>query len=164
VFRKTGTTHLVVISGSHVGLIAGLAYFLVLRFWARTGWLKWSPQTVAAVVAMVAAVFLCRPGRIFSADTALGHHARYCHASRYPATHIRPFNTLAVALVAVLLFDPFSVLSVGFWLSFLAVLMIVYVIAGRLRSSGYFLDVIKSIGRLRWAYRPCYCCFFSRFL
>jgi competence protein ComEC len=78
--------------------------------------------------------------------------------------NIRPFNTLAVALVAVLLFDPFSVLSVGFWLSFLAVLMIVYVIAGRLRSSGYFLDVIKSIGRLRWAYRPCYCCFFSRFL
>ena len=108
--------------------------------------------------------FLCRPSRIFSTDTALGHHARYCHASRYPATHIRPFNTLAVALVAVLLFDPFSVLSVGFWLSFLAVLMIVYVIAGRLRSSGYFLDVIKSIGRLRWAYRPCYCCFFSRFL
>lgn len=27
VFRKTGTMHLVVISGSHVGLIAGLAYF-----------------------------------------------------------------------------------------------------------------------------------------
>ena len=31
VFRKTGTTHLVVISGSHVGLVAGLVYFLVLK-------------------------------------------------------------------------------------------------------------------------------------
>ncbi len=57
VFRKTGTTHLVVISGSHVGLVAGLVYFLVLKMWAWTGLLAWSPQRVAAVSAMLAAVF-----------------------------------------------------------------------------------------------------------
>ena len=43
VFRKTGTIHLVVISGSHVGLIAGLVYFLALKVWAWTGFLAWSP-------------------------------------------------------------------------------------------------------------------------
>jgi competence protein ComEC len=147
VFRKTGTTHLVVISGSHVGLIAGLAYFLVLRFWARTGWLKWSPQTVAAVVAMVVAVFYAGLAG-FSVPTQRSVIMLViAMLAVILQRNIRPFNTLAIALVAVLLFDPLSVLSVGFWLSFLAVLMIVYVIAGRLRSSGYLLDVIK----INWA-------------
>jgi len=147
VFRKTGTTHLVVISGSHVGLIAGLAYFLVLRFWARTGWLKWSPQTVAAVVAMVVAVFYAGLAG-FSVPTQRSVIMLVIvMLAVILQRNIRSFNTLAVALVAVLLFDPLSVLSVGFWLSFLAVLMIVYVIAGRLRNSGYLLDVIK----INWA-------------
>jgi len=30
----------------------------------------------------------------------------------------RPFNTLAIAMFAVLIFDPLAVLSAGFWLSF----------------------------------------------
>jgi competence protein ComEC len=59
----------------------------------------------------------------------------------------RPFNTLAVALFAVLAFDPLAVLSAGFWLSFLAVSVIVYSVAGRLGKSGYFLEAIK----INWA-------------
>jgi competence protein ComEC len=59
----------------------------------------------------------------------------------------RPFNTLAVALFAVLAFDPLAVLSAGFWLSFLAVSVIVYAVAGRLGKSGYFLEVTK----INWA-------------
>jgi competence protein ComEC len=59
----------------------------------------------------------------------------------------RPFNTLVVALFAVLAFDPLAVLSAGFWLSFLAVSMIIYTIAGRLGKTGYFLEVIK----INWA-------------
>ena len=57
VFRLTGTTHLMVISGSHIGLIAGLAYLLVIRFWAWTGVLAWSPQKVAAILALLVAIF-----------------------------------------------------------------------------------------------------------
>jgi len=40
VFRKTGTTHLVVISGSHIGLIAGLFYFLTLEIMGMDGHIK----------------------------------------------------------------------------------------------------------------------------
>jgi competence protein ComEC len=61
--------------------------------------------------------------------------------------NIHPFNTLAVALFAVLVFDPLSVLSVGFWLSFLAVALIIYVIAGRLGKVSYFFEAIK----INWA-------------
>ena len=47
----------------------------------------------------------------------------------------------------MLALDPLAVLSAGFWLSFLAVSVIVYTIAGRLGKTGYFLEVIK----INWA-------------
>ena len=36
VFRRTGTTHLIAISGLHIGLVAGLAFFLGRRLWSMT--------------------------------------------------------------------------------------------------------------------------------
>jgi competence protein ComEC len=57
IFSKTGTTHLVVISGSHISLIAGVVYLIVMRLWAWTGLLNWSPQKVAALSALIAAIF-----------------------------------------------------------------------------------------------------------
>jgi len=50
----------------------------------------------------------------------------------------RPFNTLAIAMFAVLMLDSLAVLSAGFWLSFLAVSLIVYSVSGRLGKLGYF--------------------------
>ncbi|UOA08963.1 DNA internalization-related competence protein ComEC/Rec2 [Methylobacter sp. S3L5C] len=147
VFRKTGTTHLVVISGSHVGLIAGLVYFLVLNLWARTGLLGWSPQRVATVAAMVMAVFYAGLAG-FSVPTQRSViMLAIVMLAIFLQRNTRPFNTLAVALFAVLIFDPLAVLSVGFWLSFLAVSLIVYTVAGRLGNPGYLLEMIK----INWA-------------
>ena len=147
VFRKTGTTHLVVISGSHVGLVAGLVYFLVLKLWAWTGLLAWSPQRVAAVAAMLVAVFYAGLAG-FSVPTQRSViMLTIVMFAIILQRNTRPFNTLAVALFAVLAFDPLAVLSAGFWLSFLAVSVIVYAIAGRLGKSGYIAEVIK----INWA-------------
>ncbi|MDO9168623.1 MAG: ComEC family competence protein, partial [Methylobacter sp.] len=52
IFRQTGTTHLMVISGLHIGLVAGLVYFLALKVWAWSGFLSQSPQKIAAIAAM----------------------------------------------------------------------------------------------------------------
>ncbi len=147
VFRKTGTTHLVVISGSHVGLIAGLAYFLVLKVWAWTGLLRWSPQRVAAVAALLVAVFYAGlAGFSVPAQRAVIMLAVVMLAIILQR-NTRPFNTLAVALFVVLVYDPLAVLAVGFWLSFLAVSLIIYVVAGRFGKSGYLLEGIK----INWA-------------
>ena len=147
IFRKTGTTHLVVISGSHVSLIAGLAYFLTLKCWARIGSLRVSPQIIAASVVMVVAIFYAAlAGFSVPTQRAVIMLVVIMFASILQRNN-RPLNTLAVALFAVLVFDPLSVLAVGFWLSFLAVIMIVYVIAGRLGKSNYLHDVIK----INWA-------------
>ena len=147
VFRKTGTTHLVVISGSHVGLVAGLVYFLVLKLWAWTGLLKWSPQRVAAVAAMFVAVFYAGLAGFSVPTQRAVIMLTIVMSAIILQRNTRPFNTLAVALFAVLAFDPLAVLSAGFWLSFLAVSVIVYAIAGRLGKSGYISEVIK----INWA-------------
>nr|WP_269570227.1 ComEC/Rec2 family competence protein [Legionella tunisiensis] len=54
-FRRTGTTHLMVISGSHIGLVAGLAYWLIKWLWLRCSrlCLYWPAIQVASVVAFL---------------------------------------------------------------------------------------------------------------
>ena len=146
-FRKTGTTHLVVISGSHIGLIAGFIYFLVLRFWAWTGILAWSPQKMAAFSALfVAVLYSALAGFSVPTQRALIMLAIAMTAIILQRNN-RPFNTLAIALFVILLYDPLAILSAGFWLSFLAVSIIILVIAGRLGKPGYLESVIK----INWA-------------
>ena len=55
----------------------------------------------------------------------------------------KPYNTLALSLFAVLVYDPLAVLSVGFWLSYLAVGLIVYVISGRLGKHNTVIEMLK---------------------
>jgi len=143
VFRKTGTIHLIVISGSHIGLIAGLVYFLVLKCWAWTGWLTWSPQRVAAGAAVLVGTFYAALAGFSVPSQRAVVMLMVIMLAIIQQRHVRPFNTLAVALVAVLLYDPLSVLSPGFWLSFLAVAVIVYAVAGRLGKAGYVAEALK---------------------
>ena len=143
VFRKTGTTHLVVISGSHVGLIAGLVYILALKLWARTGLLAYSPQRVAAIAAMITAVFYAGlAGFSVPTQRSVIMLTVVMLAISFQR-NTRPFNTLAVALLLVIIIDPLAALSAGFWLSFLAVSLIIYTVSSRLGSFGYVLEVIK---------------------
>ena len=90
IFRKTGTTHLMVISGSHIGLVAGLVYLLVIRLWAWTGILAWSPQKVAAIAALVTALLYAGLTGLFRTCTAFRiddrhRHDRYRPTAQYQA-------------------------------------------------------------------------------
>ena len=147
VFRKTGTTHLVVISGSHIGLIAGLVYVLVLNLWARTGLLAYSPQRVAALAAILTAVFYAGlAGFSVPTQRSVIMLTVVMLAISFQR-NTKPFNTLAIALLLVMIIDPLAALSAGFWLSFLAVSLIIYTVSARLGSFGYVLEVIK----INWA-------------
>jgi competence protein ComEC len=145
-FRETGTTHLIVISGSHIGLVAGFIYYLVLKISARTGLLRWPPPRVAAIVAMVAALFYSAlAGFSVPTQRALIMLAMVMTAVVLQR-QIRPLHTLSVALIAVLAADPLAVGSAGFWLSFFAVGLIVYAMAGRLGKTGPVRGTLK----LQW--------------
>jgi len=147
IFRKTGTTHLMVISGSHIALVAGLVYWLVLKCWAWTGFLRWSPQVVAAWSALlIGIIYAGLAGFSVPTQRAVIMLAIGMIAIILQRNH-RPFHTLAVAMLAVLLWDPLAVLSPGFWLSFIAVGLIVYMLAGRLGALKPFWSAIK----INWA-------------
>ncbi|WP_031438452.1 DNA internalization-related competence protein ComEC/Rec2 [Methylobacter tundripaludum] len=162
VFRKTGTTHLVVISGSHIGLIAGLVYFLMLKLWAWTGWLVWSPQKVAAVSAVLVAIFYSGLAG-FSVPTQRSVvMLSIAMAAIILQRNSRPFNTLSIALFAVLIVDPLAVLSAGFWLSFLAVSVIVYAVSGRLGKLGPVWGAIKINGVTSVGLSPLLLLFFQQ--
>ncbi|MEN8259665.1 MAG: DNA internalization-related competence protein ComEC/Rec2 [Pseudomonadota bacterium] len=143
VLRRTGTAHLVAISGLHIGLVAAFAYFLGLRIWARVGVRVLSPPQVGAVASLVAALFYAALAD-FSVPTQRALimvtivMTGICLQRR-----LAPLRVLAWAMFVVVLYDPPAVLSAGFWLSYCAVAVIVYAMAGRLGKPGYWAGVLR---------------------
>ncbi len=140
VFRITGVVHLIVISGSHISLIAGLIYLWIRRLWAWTGVLSISPQRAAALCAWLAAVFYAGLAGYSVPTLRAVIMLSVALAAIAWQRNIAAMRILLLALLAVLLFDPLAVLSVGFWLSFVAVALLIYVSAGRLGRPSYWRE------------------------
>ncbi len=141
VYKNTGTVHLLAISGLHIGLIAGLAYMFVHKI--SLLFLLVSPQKMAAFSASVAALlYSALAGFSLPTQRALLMLSIAMLAISWQR-NVTASHTLALTLLAVLIFDPFAVLSAGFWLSFFAVIVIVYSLASRLGKPSYWLSAIK---------------------
>lgn len=176
VFAKTGTTHLMSISGLHVTLFSGLVAVLVAWFWRR------SPKLASRIPAQRAGVFCGWFAAAFYTLIAgagipalrtlfmLSVGAMALMTGR----HVSPFRILLVALVVVLLFDPWAGMSPGFWLSFVAVGLLLWAAlsehgdADEQASLGRRLRRwVRSFGRTQWAVTigtlPFLLIFFSQF-
>jgi competence protein ComEC len=137
--RSTGTSHLVAISGLHIGFVAGLAGWLAGALWRRSAWIGrnwplWIPaQKVAATAGLLfAAMHAALAGFNVPAQRALWMAGVVALAFVSGRT-VAPSVVLAWALGLVLLLDPWAVVSAGFWLSFCAVAAILYAMSGRPR-------------------------------
>ena len=134
VFSRTGVTHLVSISGLHVTMFASLAYGLVSWFWRRSpaAMQRLPAQKAAALGGFLAAWFYC----LLSGFAVPAQRTLYMLAvvalALYTQRSTSPSRILALALLAVLLLDPWAVLAAGFWLSFGCVALLFYAAAGRL--------------------------------
>jgi competence protein ComEC len=134
VFNATGITHLVAISGMHVTFFAMLCMAAARRLWPLLSGLPGMPRRerfAAAVGITLALLYALLSGFSVPAQRTVVMLAAWL-VSRECQRCSRPSWSVAVALVAVLLFDPLAVLSAGFWLSFLAVAAIVLVEGARL--------------------------------
>lgn len=126
VFRATGTSHLVSISGLHIGLVAGLGFVCGRWSWSRSHRLTQrlaAPRAAAAVALLAATVYAVLAG--FSVPTQRAWlMAVVLVGGVLCARPGRAAHSLALALVVVVLCDPSAVLAPGFWLSFVAVAII----------------------------------------
>ncbi|AOK29310.1 MULTISPECIES: ComEC/Rec2 family competence protein [Burkholderia] len=134
--RETGTSHLVAISGLHVGMVGSLCGWLAGWFWRRScyvgrAWPLVAPaQKVAALGALVgSAGYAALAGFNVPAQRAwwmlAAASVAYLSGRSLPASSV-----LAAALACVLLVDPWAVTSPGFGLSFGAVAAILFASAG----------------------------------
>ncbi|NNC22862.1 DNA internalization-related competence protein ComEC/Rec2 [Salinisphaera sp. USBA-960] len=127
VLRRTGTTHLVAISGLHIGLIAGWLYFitrwLVLRL--RPG--RWAEWAAVATAVAGASGYAALSGFALPTERALVMVA----AAMLGALALRSVERsrlLALAAIIVVILWPAAILAPGFWLSFGAVAWLLYLI------------------------------------
>ncbi|MEO6986481.1 MAG: DNA internalization-related competence protein ComEC/Rec2 [Paralcaligenes sp.] len=127
IFNRTGITHLVSISGSHITMIAALGGLVVLWSWRRLqfrgrGLAERVPAQIAAAMAalLVAWLYCLLAGwgvparRTFLMLAVVGA----AHLLRLPMNGSR---LLCLVVFTVVILDPWALFASGFWLSFAAV-------------------------------------------
>ena len=131
VLIASGTSHLLAISGLHIGLVAGLVFFIMRKSIPARLIHPISGQQYAVLASIfVGGIYTALAG--FSVPTQRAFImllvVMLAVLLKRPAFS---FNTLSLALLAVLIIDPISVLGVGFWLSFSAVILISLIVNSR---------------------------------
>ncbi len=145
IFTRTGVNHLMSISGLHVTMISGLVFALAYGLWRRSPRLVLAlPAHKAAILAGLAAAY----GYALLAGYAVpAQRTVYMLAVVAAALWLGIIESastvLAAALIVVVLLDPWAVLSPGFWLSFGAVAVIMYVSASRVSRPGWLASWVN---------------------
>ena len=164
VFTRTGTNHLMAISGLHIGLAAAAGYFLCAWLWRFSRYLQkyclrplfsvWGSLAFALCYSALAGFQIPTQRALIMLLVVL--------LSTLLRRPLKPLHGLSVALIAVLVFDPSSILSAGFWLSFFAVAVIVFLLAGRPAKQNKMLIWSKLQVGLALALLPLALTFFQR--
>jgi competence protein ComEC len=168
VFTRTGVNHLMSISGLHITMLSGLAFALAYWLWRRS--VRLTLLLPARKAAALFALLVALGYALLSGFAVPAQRTVYMVAAVAVALLLnRNFSLgqiLSIALLGVLIPDPWSIMSPGFWLSFGAVALILYVTAYRLKPShwlrkgdgeavghpsAYPLRVLVEYGRVQWA-------------
>ncbi|EIJ36168.1 DNA internalization-related competence protein ComEC/Rec2 [Thiothrix nivea] len=126
--RKTGTSHLLAISGLHIGMVAGFGFLPVMLVWRLFPTL-YTRMPVRVAGGIVGGVFACAYALLagFTIPTQRALVMVLVLMLGLLWRRQIPFSiTLALALLLVVLIDPLASLSAGFWLSFGAVSLLAW--------------------------------------
>ncbi len=132
VFNRTGIAHLVSISGLHITMVAGLFAGCLSFFWRRSFFtsaqlpLRIPTAKIAALGGAIAALaYVALAGFGVPAQRTLVMLLVIALAL-WTGRMTSMSQVLCLALATVVVFDPWSVLWPGFWLSFAAVGVLIY--------------------------------------
>jgi competence protein ComEC len=148
-FLHTGTNHLMSISGLHITMLAGLGFSLVHVLWRRSEKLALAlPARKAATLAgvLIALTYALIAG--FSVPAQRTFFMLLVIAlALWSGRNVSIARVLALALLVVVVLDPWAVLAPGFWLSFGAVAVIAYAVGGRLQRPHWLREAVQ----VQWA-------------
>lgn len=121
-FAASGATHLLAISGLHMGLVAGWGFFL--SWWLLTRREDWIVRLPVRGLSLVVGLLLACAYATLAGWPIPAQRAFLMLLAAVLAWWLRrkqlPLNTMLAALMLIVLIDPKSVLSVSLWLSFVA--------------------------------------------
>ena len=149
VFTRSGVNHLMSISGLHVTMIGALAFSLAHALWRRSARLCLRlPARRAAVLAgfCAALVYAAIAGFAVPAQRTI-YMLAVVSVALWLGRISASAAVLALALMVVVVLDPWAVLAPGFWLSFAAVGVILYVCTGYVRSRHW----LRAWATTQWA-------------
>ena len=151
-FNRTSVTHLFSVSGTHITMVAALLAGLLGWFWRRLPALalRLPTQRAALYAGCLTAfcyVFLAGFGVPAQRTLYMLFVAALAMAS---GRILAPSRTLALALLLVLLIDPWAVLAAGFWLSFAAVGALLYVTSALTGEGIGWRHRLRAWGGLQW--------------
>lgn len=145
--QTTGTVHLMVISGQHISLMAGMAYASVVLL-LRLGWwpARWPWLPIACGFSMLAALLYGALAGFAVPVQRACIMVMIALLWRWQFQHLSAWTAFLVALCLVLLYEPLVMLQAGFWLSFAAVGALVLAFSGRLGVWRWW----QILGRTQW--------------
>ncbi len=143
-FQDTGVTHLVSISGLHVTVLAGILAWWARALWRRNVWLtsRVPALHVAQWVGLIGATaYALAAGWGLPAQRTVWMLALWLLLARLGVAR-SGLRVLGFSVLWVLIWDPFAVLSVGFWLSYGAVAWLIvafdsFAVSDRLDNLGH---------------------------
>ncbi|AIY65630.1 hypothetical protein OM33_11015 [Pseudoalteromonas piratica] len=140
--KQLGISHLFAVSGLHMGIVFGISYWLARICFFYTKKLKigrvrsYIPYVFGI---LCCAVYLDLSSYATSAQRALIMLCVFCLCWQINRSYIS-YRALILALLIIILINPFVTLTVGFYFSFFAVLSILLSI-----------NIIKRLGIKHWA-------------
>jgi competence protein ComEC len=122
VYSSTGSMHVLAVSGLHISII----YWIILLLLKPVQGLKHGKWFVSAVALFVLWSYAFITGLSPSVLRAVTMFT-FLEIARASSRNTNIFNTLASSAFCLLVFDPYLITSVGFQLSYMAVIGIVYI-------------------------------------
>jgi competence protein ComEC len=135
VMRGTGTNHLFAISGLHLAFIAGIIYWVVRFICCRIPYATLyipAPKMASALTLLSAIFYSALAGFAIPTQRALLMLSAFSLAI-IKRRYLTSWHSFHLALLIILIIEPFAVLSASFWLSFTAVILIFYAVLNRIK-------------------------------
>jgi competence protein ComEC len=129
-FSKTGTSHILSISGLHIGMVAAMAFFIISLLLKSSEYLmlRFNIIKVSAAVAFILVLFYALIAGMGVTVLRSALMALVFLIALIFGRQRDLYNTLALAGLVILIISPTALFDISFQLSFLAVLSLIYIV------------------------------------